>query len=162
LRNLVGPRAVLPRGLLLGGLLLGGLLLGGCTGGQLSLSGLRAVPGARAAYPGAVTYQRLETEASANVMAKNPALIKVDACADAAPEQVLAWFAGHLRGAGWTRDAGRTTLSDTGEFQPAAVTWSRGARHFELRFLTAAYADRLAERAGEPGGCRGAYETVVS
>lgn len=72
-------RAVLP-----GGLLLGGLLLAGCTGGQLSLSGLRAVPGAR------------------------------------------------------------------------------GARHVELRFLTAAYADHLAERAGEPGGCRGAYETIVS
>jgi hypothetical protein len=157
MRNLAGMRAV-PSGLLVGGL----VLLAGCTGGQLSLSGLRAVPGARAAYPGAVTYQRLETEASANVMAKNPALIKVDACADAAPEQVLAWFAGHLSGAGWTRDGGRTTLSDAGEFQPGAVTWSRGARHFELRFLTAAYADRLAGRAGEPAGCRGAYETIVS
>lgn len=162
MRNLVGTRAVLPGGLLLGGLLLGGLLLAGCTGGQLSLSGLRAVPGARAAYPGAVTYQRLESEASANVMAKNPALIKVDACAAAPPEQVLAWFAGRLRGAGWARDAGRTTMSDAGEFQPGAVTWSRGARHFELRFLTAAYADHLAERAGEPVGCRGAYETIVS
>jgi hypothetical protein len=138
------------------------LLLAGCTGGQLPLSGLRAVPGARAAYPGAVEYQRLATEASANVMAKNPALIKVDACADAPADQVLAWFATDLREAGWSRDVGRTTLSDTGEFQPESTTWSRGERHFELRFLTAAYADHLADRAGRPRGCSTAYETIVS
>jgi hypothetical protein len=137
------------------------VVVSGCTGGQLRLERLRGVPGAGAAYPGAVEYLRLETEASANVMAKNPALIKVDACAPAARQDVLAWFGERLRRSGWTQDPGHLTLSDTGEYAPQSTTWSRGARHFELRFLTAGYADRLAGRAGRPVGCATAYESIV-
>ena len=137
------------------------LALTGCRddGGQLRLSGLRRVPGATAAYPGATEYRRLEAEASANVMSKNPAEIKVDACAPDGRASVRAWFDDTLRAAGWSGH-GSTPVSDRGEFRPVATAWSRGARHFELRFLTPEFADHLAGEASGPARCPAAYETI--
>ncbi|NYD43594.1 hypothetical protein [Nocardioides panaciterrulae] len=135
----------------------------GCqgTGGQPGLADLRRTPGARASYPGATEYRRLEVEASANAMAKNPAQIKVDACAADPRGRVLAWFGKTLEEAGWSRDPGDTPVSDRREFRPEATAWSRGDRHFELRFLTAEFADHLAGEAGRRSGCPAAYETIV-
>ena len=93
-------------------------------------------------------------------MAENPAPIKVDACAPDPPAQVRAWFGKSLRDAGWSRDPGTTTVLDTGEFLLHATAWSRGQRHFELRFLTPTFADDLAGEAGKPRGCAAAYETI--
>lgn len=140
---------------------LAALSLSACTGGQLPVASLRNTPGAGASYPGAVVYQRMETEAEANAMAKNPAMIKVDACAPDTTADVLTWFDARLRDAGWSRDPGHTVVGDTGEFLPDEIAWSRGERHFQLRFLTPAYADHLAARTGKPSGCTGGYETIL-
>lgn len=94
-------------------------------------------------------------------MAKNPAAIKVDACAPDGPAQVVSWFTRYLADAGWTRDPGHSVASDPGELQPEGTTWSRGDLHFELLFLTPAFADHLADEAGKPHGCAGPYETRV-
>jgi hypothetical protein len=138
------------------------LAAAGCTGGQLPLSGLQKVPGATTAYPGATEYRRTESEASANVMAKNPASMVVAACAPVSTAQVEQWFDARLRGAGWTRDPGDTSMTaPSSEFEQRGASWSRGERNFQLRFLTQSYADRLAAETGGPTGCAGPYETVV-
>ena len=144
-------------------LALAALALTGCqdTGGQPGLVDLRRTPGATASYPGATEYRRLEADASANAMAKNPAQIKVDACAADPRGRVLAWFGKTLEDAGWSRDPGDTPVSDRREFRPQATAWSRGDRHFELRFLTAEFADHLAGEVGQWSGCPAAYETIV-
>ncbi len=143
--------------------LLAAVALTGCqdTGGQPGLSDLRHTPGATAGYPGATEYRRLEVEASANAMAKNPAQIQVDACARDSTHRVHKWFDKRLRDAGWSRDPGYTPISDPGEFRPHSFAWSRGERHFDLRFLTDEFAGHLAGAAGEPAGCPAAYETFV-
>jgi len=144
-------------------LVLAATMLAGCedADGQPGLADLRRAPGATAAYPGAGEYRRLEVEASASAMAKNPAQIKVDACAPDPRDRVREWFGTTLEDDGWSRDPGDTPVSDRREFLPEATSWSRGERHFELRFLTAEFADHLADEAGQPAGCSAAYETIV-
>ena len=58
------------------------------------------------------------------------------------------------------RMTSRTARAPDGTAQ--ATAWSHDGSHFELRFLTPAYADRLAKEANEPAGCTPGYETILS
>ncbi|TQL61667.1 hypothetical protein [Oryzihumus leptocrescens] len=139
--------------------LVAAVVLAGCGEPHPSLGDLKATPGARLTYPGAVEYQRDEEKARNQVDGPSPATITVYACTRDAPASVEAWFARALTARGWAADPG-SHQDRPGAFE-GGTAWKRGNASFDLSFATRATADVLARRAHQPTGCPSMYQTLT-
>lgn len=121
---------------------------------------LRQVPGATSFYPAAVTYFNQASEGAYGVDSGSPSSIHVFACTDPATQDTVSeWFGARLTAAGWIKDPGHAGVDPS--THTGGSSWTREQRHFELRFPTTAYTERIARGVGKPAGCRNAYESYV-
>jgi hypothetical protein len=137
----------------------GVVLLAGCSHPHPDLEDLKGTPGAWTAYPGAVLYQRGETEAQSQVDGPAPATITVYACTQAPSATVLAWFDRTLTRQGWQADPDGHH-DRPGAFEGGA-SWRRGDARFDLNFATTATVAFLATKAHQPPGCPTGYQTLA-
>lgn len=124
-----------------------------------NLGDLEGTPGASTRYPGAVVYQRGESQAQNQVDGPSPATITVYACTHDPAATVQAWFDRALTTKGWQRDP-QDHHDRPGAFQ-GGTTWKRGDARFDLNFATAETTTALANKAHQPSGCPTGYETLA-
>lgn len=134
-------------------------LVAGCSHPRPDLEDLKATPGASTAYPGAVVYQRGETEAQRQVDGLAPATITVYACTHDRSTTVLAWFDRTLTAQGWSTDP-EGHQDRPGAFE-GGKRWRQGDARFDLSFATPATVAFLAKKAHQPLGCPTGYETLA-
>ena len=135
------------------------VLLVGCAQPRPSLAEIKALPGATAAYPGAVEYGRQERNPQARMDGPTPATILVEACSRQSRAVVAAFFDSTLTSAGWRQDPSRHEAFP-GKFV-SGLTWVRDTAQFDLNFDTQQRADIIAQAAHRTGSCPTAYQTLV-
>lgn len=135
-----------------------GLFLAGCGTVHPTVSELRSIPGATAAYPGSVAVVgRGATHGNHTLFASNPSMLFTTYCTDADKPALIRWFADELNHADWQSDTNPagTTSNDVTETQ----RWTRGHRRFTLQIFSPTYVARLSSQHGQP--CPTGYRTTV-
>lgn len=135
-----------------------GLVLAGCGTVHPTVSELRSIPGATAAYPGSVAVAgRGATPGSRTLFASNPSLLFATYCTHADQRALTRWFAEELSHTDWQADPNpaRTTSTDVTDTHG----WRRGQRRFTLQILSPTYLARLGSRLGQ--SCPTGYRTTV-
>ena len=146
------------RARLLTGSALAMTLLAGCGTQHPTTSELEAIPGATSSYPGSVAVGgHGAREGEHTLVNSSGAMLFSTYCTDASQLEVTRWFAAELGRKGWAAES--NPPGTTGGDVSATEEWRRGARHFTLQLLSAAYLARLGAAQGRE--CSAGYRTVV-